>query len=122
MLIHKDTKRSEIYYQIYKTISLVNDWNMMDMDLRVFGQLLYEYKELHLRYTEDILNTVFLDKKMKDRLIITLDTTYHSLMNSIARLKKLGLLNEKNMINPDHLRLTVPDAPIVSITIQFYMK
>ncbi len=95
---------------------------MMDMDLRVFGQLLYEYKELHLRYTEDILNTVFLDKKMKDRLIITLDTTYHSLMNSIARLKKLGLLNEKNMINPDHLRLTVPDAPIVSITIQFYMK
>jgi len=122
MLIHKDTKRSEIYYEVFKTIAFTNEWGISDMDVKVFGTLLYEYKELSLRYTDEITKTLFLNKPMKDKLVISLGTTYNSFMNSLTRLKKLGLLDENTLINPEYLKITIPDAPIVPVTIQFYMK
>lgn len=120
MLVSKDIPKSDIYYHIYKHLSTVNDWGVMDMDLRVFGKLLYEYKELHLRYTEEIIDRIFLDKNMKTRFIKELDTTYHSLMNSVTRLKKLGLLTDKNLINPKWIT-PINTGPNIIFTIQFHL-
>jgi hypothetical protein len=119
MKINKNLNRDDVYYNVYKVVSLINEWNMPDLDLRIFGELLNRYDYLKHKYDDqDTISTLILTKEIKTRLISKLGTSYNSFMNSITKLRKLGLIDKRAVPLRKFSFLNAKEH--CNFTIQFY--
>ncbi len=105
MVVTTKTDPQDIYTKTYFTIAYLNNWTPKPttLDMRVFGEMLNKIYELKKTITDsNKIRDIIFSKSSKDEVVATLATSYNSLMNSLTRLRKIGLIDQNNIIDPNY--------------------
>lgn len=118
MIIPHKVNKEDAYTKIYGIINDINGWKLSEMDIKVFSKLLYTLNQISTKVNDPKLRqTMLFSKEMKKEVVESLGTTYNSFMNSLTRLRKIGLIidntiDEKFAVNIDkgNFKLTIQFA------------
>lgn len=103
MVLPVKERRDRIYYKAYSIVNNTRGWGLKNQDILIFGELLNKIVEL--KKTVSAYHTrmlILFNKETKKEIINKLGINYNSFMNSITKLRKIGLIEEGNLIDEDY--------------------